>query len=71
MNFFQFLSPNISEHHVSEFKEAHRSSRTPSMSDTITTLAAGLATLEHRTEIIKALIFDNFGRKANTSYLPC
>lgn len=41
------------------------------MSDTITTLPAGLATLEHRTEIIKALIFDNFGLKANTSYLPC
>ncbi|KEQ81335.1 hypothetical protein M438DRAFT_376874 [Aureobasidium pullulans EXF-150] len=33
------------------------------MSDTITALPAGLATLEHRTEIIKALIFENCGRK--------
>ncbi|THW10700.1 hypothetical protein D6D24_07733 [Aureobasidium pullulans] len=33
------------------------------MSDTITTLPAGLATLEKRTDIIKALISDNFGRK--------
>ncbi|THY01482.1 hypothetical protein D6D01_10358 [Aureobasidium pullulans] len=33
------------------------------MSDTITSLPAGLATLEQRTEIIKALIDDKFGRE--------
>ncbi|THY96824.1 hypothetical protein D6C95_05086 [Aureobasidium pullulans] len=33
------------------------------MSDTTTALPAGLATLEKRTDIIKALISDNFGRK--------